>query len=141
MRNPTNGQFKRKPKGVLALIIIMVLIGVGLYFAGEPTSSIKEPVAIYEQEARLAPDVEAYMNSPEFKLEMELKARTDVLVNKRKAEVKLNKDSLATLKTEYETKVLDENDRSRAVLGDIEVELEDIRKQELETGKKQGLKE
>jgi len=143
MNRDKQGKFKTKSRGVLALIIAMAVIGVILYRAGDNTAPEVnvEDVATGNEVARLSPDVEAYMNSAEFKAEMELKARTDVLTNKRKNEVKLNKENLASLKAEYDAKVLDENDRNRGVISDIEVELEDIRKQELELGKSKGLKE
>ena len=136
----TNGQYAHKTSGkaVVWLVAIMIAVGVLLYTLGDktPTQATVEPeVAQVEQVAQLPSDVEAYMNSPEFKKEMELKARTDVLITKRKAEVQKNKENLATLKAEYDAKILDENDNNRTALAEIETKLADVRAEELEAGK------
>ena len=126
------GQFKRKPKGVLALIAIMVVVGVILYNAGDNEEATVEPVAdIYNQEATLDPKVVEYMNSEQFKLETELRGRTGYL-NQKKAET-----TEEYKRIEAERKAVYDSD-----IKDIEIELEDIRKQEIELGKKPtGLKE
>lgn len=124
-RNP-NGQYKRKPKGILALLIIMAIIGVILYYAGdnEPTT-VPVRDATFTQEAVEDPRIELYLRSEEAKLQAQL----HVYEEDRLTALETNKANVAEIEATYQIALKAEKERHAKEMFKVNANLDGVRKQ------------
>ena len=119
----TNGQYKRKPKGILALLLIMAIIGVILYLAGdnEPTTM----PATFTQEAVEDPRIELYLRSEEAKLQAQL----HVYEEDRLTALETNKTNVAEIEATYQAALKTEKERHAKEMFKVNANLDGVRKQ------------
>lgn len=127
----TQGKFKRKPKGIFALVIIMTLIGVTLYYAGDKDAveTTVEPVGdlVAQEDERY----KEYMNREEVKKAMELNAKIAVVEEDKSEENKLNLQNTARIEEEYKTALNAEKKRNAVKMFNLNGKLDSLQKEKL----------
>ena len=115
-------------KGIVALLIVMAIIGVILYFAGDNQDVATEvPVgdATYTQEAVEDPRIQAYLASQEAKLQAQL----HIYEEDRTTALQTNKDNLATIEAEYKAALKAETERHAKEMFKVNSNLDSVRKE------------
>lgn len=123
-RNP-NGQYKRKPKGILALLLIMAIIGVILYYAGDNDKAIVIGTPVVEQEATEDPRVQAWLASQDAKLQAQL----HIFEEDRTNAIQTNKDNIATIEATYKASLKAEAERNAKEMFKVNANLDGVRKE------------
>ena len=121
------GQFTyKKYRGILPLLLIMAIIGVILYFAGdnEPTT-VPVGDATFTQEAVEDPRVTDWLNSEEAKLQAQL----HVYEEDRLTALETNKANVAEIEATYKASLKAETERHAKEMFKVNSSLDGVRKQ------------
>ena len=127
-RNNLGQYTNKKYKGILPLLIIMAIIGVILYLAGD-----KEPRAVpvgdatFTQEAVEDPRIAEYLASEEAKLQAQL----HVYEEDRLTALETNKANLAEIEATYQTALKAEKERHAKEMFKVNSNLDSVRKEML----------
>lgn len=125
-RNNLGQYTNKKYKGILPLLIIMAIIGVILYFAGdnEPATVPVEDVT-FTQEAVEDPRIAEYLASEEAKLQAQL----HVYEEDRLTALETNKANLAEIEATYKASLKAETERHAKEMFKVNANLDSVRKQ------------
>ena len=125
-RNNLGQYTNKKYKGILPLLLIMAIIGVILYFAGDNEPSTMPAVdATFTQEAVEDPRVTDWLNSEEAKLQAQL----HVYEEDRLTALETNKANVAEIEATYQTALKAEKERHAKEMFKVNSNLDGIRKQ------------
>ena len=125
-RNNLGQYTNKKYKGILPLLIIMAIIGVILYYAGdnEPTT-VPVRDATFTQEAVEDPRIELYLRSEEAKLQAQL----HVYEEDRLTALETNKTNVAEIEATYQAALKTEKERHAKEMFKVNASLDSVRKQ------------
>ena len=123
-RNNLGQYTNKKYKGILPLLLIMAIIGVILYLAGD-NDAITVPDATFTQEAVEDPRVTDWLNSEEAKLQAQL----HVYEEDRLTALETNKANVAEIEATYQTALKTEKERHAKEMFKVNANLDGVRKQ------------
>jgi hypothetical protein len=126
MTRNKQGQFTRKGRGLLPLILILGIIGVTLYFAGD-----NKKVVVTEQVAKEDPRFEAEFKARENQYRLQDKLR--VYEKDRLKVIEEGKIQSARIEAEYQQALKAEKERHAIELLKVNTQLDTVRKELLAT--------
>ena len=125
MRNKTTGQYVKKSRGLIPLFLILAIIGVALYFAGNKEEVVTEPVAT--EDPRFEAEFKARENT------YRLQAKLAVYEKDRLQVIEEGKIQTSRIEAEYQASLKAEKDRYTKEIYKVNAQLDSVRKELLAT--------
>jgi hypothetical protein len=130
MTRNKQGQYTKKGRGLLPLILILAIMGVVLYFTGIPGKNTQKPM-VTEQVAKEDPRFEAEFKAKENLYR--LQSKLSVYEKDRLTVIEEGKIQTSRIETEYKKALAEEKDRYTKEIYKVNAQLDSVRKELLAT--------